>query len=762
VTGTGYRGHPAPLEKYDYVTSGSYNGPATSIGRSLYYDRQAPHWYGLCYAWAAAAILEPEPTDKGIYGGVVFRVGDKKALLTVLHDSLRYNSYNVKDPVEFHNVLEEYIKRRGQPIIMDLGDQVEVWNYPVYRYDTSYTTEGNLRHYTTTVYFASDMVSPEYIGTQVSSKTYWYWFELNGSEIIDSGWEEASASAPPKRAYEPLDPVPRNDAIDPDKVQEIVGTIDDAYEDNDTFEQATPAISGRYDFLLLDEDWVKVNLRAGDQLKAMIDSEDSTELSAQFLGTGERVEVEMPQGQWITYVAKDNGDHYIRVSTENTDDEYEYSLYIEQGLKHQAIFPMYQPGGWVNGLSIISPQAGPNTRTILCLLEDRGAPAMGYILDGTEGYMGGVLEEDFSLSSSAKGYLRVDSDNPLVGSGSEIYGTYFAFGGDLIPLDLASTRLYFPHFAGVHGLTGEWRTYFGLINIGEENEDIVLTAYGENGTVVGEDQIALGSGERKELLASSLGILKGGAKSLSAKCDSGRAVLLGYIKFENPNWGKGQAMIPLPLEESTHLAIPHVAMANDWVTSLALMNCGDNVTKLTLNAYGEGGGLLETSNQELKAHQNFVKVLSHVFSTSPAQIKSVEIVSNGNVPLCGFSLYATFDENRLSGQPLISPNTLPIYAPCADPSSDWATGIGITNTGGEQANVRLVLFDEAGEEISDKPLQLAPHEHYAATVKKIFGPNGGGKYMKIESDDPGTTVSGIYVLGSISGTKLIGGVFKGE
>jgi hypothetical protein len=29
VNGWGYRGHPAPLENYDYVTTGEYFGPAT-------------------------------------------------------------------------------------------------------------------------------------------------------------------------------------------------------------------------------------------------------------------------------------------------------------------------------------------------------------------------------------------------------------------------------------------------------------------------------------------------------------------------------------------------------------------------------------------------------------------------------------------------------------------------------------------------------------------------------------------------------------
>ena len=51
VTGEGYNGRPAPLEKYDYVTSGTYYGPASQYGWANYYDEGALDWYGLCFAW---------------------------------------------------------------------------------------------------------------------------------------------------------------------------------------------------------------------------------------------------------------------------------------------------------------------------------------------------------------------------------------------------------------------------------------------------------------------------------------------------------------------------------------------------------------------------------------------------------------------------------------------------------------------------------------------------------------------------------------
>ena len=244
VTGTGYRGHPAPLEKYDYATGGTYYGPATAYGYAHYYDPSAPYWHGLCFAWAAASIMEKEPVHAGVYNGVMFRVGDKKALLTVLYNGTRYNTYHVSDPVEFQDVLETFIKDQKQPIVMDLGSDEEVWNYPVYRYETSYTTDGNVRHYTTTIHFASDMVNPDYRGISSSFRTYYYWFRLSGSEITESGWENASIDDHPKAAYEPLYTEPRNSGIDPARIREIVDAVDDPYESNNNAHDASFVTSG--------------------------------------------------------------------------------------------------------------------------------------------------------------------------------------------------------------------------------------------------------------------------------------------------------------------------------------------------------------------------------------------------------------------------------------------------------------------------------------------------------------------------------------
>ena len=100
------------------------------MGGRFYYNPQALTWEGLCFNWAAAAILEPEPTHKGIFQNTAFLVGDKKALLTVAYDGALYNKYPINNPADFHDLLEEFITNQKMPIMMDLGTDGEILVLP--------------------------------------------------------------------------------------------------------------------------------------------------------------------------------------------------------------------------------------------------------------------------------------------------------------------------------------------------------------------------------------------------------------------------------------------------------------------------------------------------------------------------------------------------------------------------------------------------------------------------------------------------------
>jgi hypothetical protein len=116
-----------------------------------------PTWWGICHAWAPAAILEPEPKYPVTKNGVEFKVNDIKALLTLVYNkasskfvSLRcnvdssdidYDLYNrpTSDDIEckdtnpgtYHVLLANYLGLMKQSFNEDRTFDSEVWNQPI-------------------------------------------------------------------------------------------------------------------------------------------------------------------------------------------------------------------------------------------------------------------------------------------------------------------------------------------------------------------------------------------------------------------------------------------------------------------------------------------------------------------------------------------------------------------------------------------------------------------------------------------------------
>ncbi len=138
--------------------------PGVTTGRCI------PTWWGICHAWAPAAILLPEPKKAVTYNGVEFKVQDIKALLTLVHDktttkfvSLRCNtdaagtpginfdnygrpqggdaSCRDTNPGTYHLLLTNYLGKQGASFVEDRTYDDEVWNQPLRGYRITAQTE---------------------------------------------------------------------------------------------------------------------------------------------------------------------------------------------------------------------------------------------------------------------------------------------------------------------------------------------------------------------------------------------------------------------------------------------------------------------------------------------------------------------------------------------------------------------------------------------------------------------------------------------
>ncbi|WP_394831988.1 hypothetical protein LVJ94_36270 [Pendulispora rubella] len=116
--------------------------------------RCIPTWFGICHAWAPAAILVPEPQHDVVKNGVTFHVPDIKALVSLVHESVTTKFVSLRcnaeegdmDPDEYgrprsdcrdtnpgtlHILLANYLGIRKQSFVEDRTYDYQVWNQPL-------------------------------------------------------------------------------------------------------------------------------------------------------------------------------------------------------------------------------------------------------------------------------------------------------------------------------------------------------------------------------------------------------------------------------------------------------------------------------------------------------------------------------------------------------------------------------------------------------------------------------------------------------
>ena len=759
---TGYRsGERAPFEKYDYVTSGTYYGPATQYGWNYYYDPSASSWHGLCLYWAAAAILEEEPVHTGLYQGNTFFVGDKKGILTAAYDGVLtscHYDYQADGPTEFHRVLEEFIRDQRTPIIMDLANEGEAWNYPVFKYTTNYTQEGNIRHYTTTVYYPTDAVSPDYVGSMLRSKKYYYYFQIEGENIIASGWEGQSFANPPRYAREPFLATCRNPGIDHQQVLAIVTTNDDSYEDNDSLEAAAVLSSGCYRLIALDKDFFKVFLKPANKLKIWVTAEQDGEVAFRTYDSFGRL-IQETTGSGEQEIAADTPGYYtVEVFPVDASQEPIYSLVFQQELQYQGIFPLAQAGSaWLNTIGLINPPKNQG-RVIVSLIGSDGLPEKSYYRESLFAYLAGEAGADFDLlptTTNTSRYFRIDADFDVKGGERVESKNYLCMGSKYFSESDASSVLYYPHIA----FQGGWKTFAGIINLGNEAEEVLFQSFDENGEVLRSDTVEIASGQKIEYEAVYMSVFSPDVRSMTASTVSGRQSLIGYLQFHFGS--KGRALIPLPLMRDNNLIISHIASNQLWSTGMVILNTGENNASIIINAYDAGGQFIASVGTVLKPGQNLVRTAAQLFGRG-SSVASIRVVSNQ--PLAGFMLYTPSYCQALAGIPAIEANFAgtPLHLLRLDSSGGWLTGIAILNNSDiSSATVSFSLFDEEGENVGNRTFNLNPYQRMAATLKNIFDADipEEARYLEIDAAG-GQPLSGLFISSSPDGFKMMGEVLE--
>ncbi|KAL4151021.1 hypothetical protein PRNP1_010407 [Phytophthora ramorum] len=131
------------------------DGSACSIRAGKTSGYCIPTWFGICHAWAPAAILETEPKCPVTHNGVTFQPMDLKALVSSVYDGSRVstvftgarynggdeatdaygrhtnNAYRDLNPAYFHIASANLLGKLNTTFVVDVTAGSEVWNQPV-------------------------------------------------------------------------------------------------------------------------------------------------------------------------------------------------------------------------------------------------------------------------------------------------------------------------------------------------------------------------------------------------------------------------------------------------------------------------------------------------------------------------------------------------------------------------------------------------------------------------------------------------------
>jgi hypothetical protein len=233
----------SPLDKYDrYLALVSGENPGTRAWERAQNYFPGSAWAGHCNGFAAAALLEPEPTAPVTVLGIDFSVADLKGLLVDYHfgdaAAWSFGGEEPLGPADFHRMLLSWLGVAGKGFVLtyDMGGG-EVWSYPVYRFDSQWTVDPNeadLWHVKTTVWMADMNVSPNFVGTKAypseAGKTFTYTLRGDPRQPTDGEWSGTSRNgrfAHPGRIWFPEATV-RNgdrDLVPPGLDRETLGNI---------------------------------------------------------------------------------------------------------------------------------------------------------------------------------------------------------------------------------------------------------------------------------------------------------------------------------------------------------------------------------------------------------------------------------------------------------------------------------------------------------------------------------------------------------
>jgi hypothetical protein len=762
-TGLDYRGYPSPIEKYLLLTTGDDDGPLLDWYMNRHYDPNALAWEGLCPYFARAAANESYDIFPSSEDNMVVRVGDKKGLLMLCHDFDTFTKANGDNPVRFHFWLLDYIKDQGRAFTADLSQQ-EVWWYPVYKYDMTTQRIGLQENVSVRIYYASDNVSPDYVGTHTKTKSYTYTLTLNSAgDIIDGEWTGSSITNHPDTMEIQHSAAAKCPYIDCDYVRQLAQSKDDFLEIHNN--GIRPIDPGTYNLILLDPDQYIINGQPGDSVYIKIEKDDTSD---------EAIEIEITDAEEVsifndTLVSKqkvesviqiENPPYLLSLTQENyTEDPNIYILSVDKRTAFYQNVPFIPKDGSWSGF-VVANTSDETTEDVMLVTSDKDGQALQTVFGPTDlepGEKQILMLED--LPWRPLEYSDLDSIMMMANQQADFLNL---FALDFDPMagfvqgNARGTHLVVPDTSGQYNFSR--RVQGAVFNETFDQASVSFSVFKGDGELKTETTETIDPGGIYSIIP--------GRKPFYHTSDDGwieiaseGAMLSAYQYMSNQtgNWDVIDTIFALPVE-NTDKVVPIVTQPDGWwTTKITLINPNDQMNTVKLHFAEAGLNQDEDMNLEFDAYEKRVINITDLLGKMPgeAYYQSILEVSSQD-PIVGYYSYASPYGGDQANFPLLDwdafKDELSLYH-LANNSVFW-TGVCICNPNDFQVKVKMEVYDHEGEMIgelgSDFELKAGTWEVF--TVASMFGDKASDiSFIKFISEDPsGAVIGGFYMYGSHS------------
>lgn len=766
-TGLDYRGRPAPIEKYNLLTTGMTTGEALTEYLGRYYDPNAASWYGLCAYWAWAACYEHMDILPSSEDNLIFRIGDKKGLLTLAHSNDIVVCEDGSRPEVFHEWLLNYIKEQRKAFVADLYAGTPVWSYPIYKYDMSAFKSGNVMSVSVRVYYADDFVVPDYIGTHTRTAEYTYKLSLDAGGAITGGqWTGNSVADHPELLSFSLGVRNISPGLDYQEILRLARSRDDFLEKGSETVEIGP---GTYHLILLDEDVYSISAKFGDILSLQIEKEQGSLQDIEVVvtdGNGDEIRHAIvangsPLDDLFSSFTTTIPPYTIRLTQDDYEDPNIYTLKADLKRSFNQEVP-YIPGmnEW-SGFALTNPGSAAVDGVTLTTRDADGAPIQTVLgpLRLEPGEKRVFFFRDLPVRLTERyetERLTLTADGPV--DLLNLLGEVDRFLTTFVQADARGSWLVIPDTAAP--MTPGTRMFGGVRNESFEEAEVVLRLYSAEGLL---------QKEVTETIAARGGLsIKPGYDPFYTMPASGwieiqgnEEQILSGFQYTSNAYGV-ESLFALPVGAGKKI-LPHIPNPSYWSTRVTLINPNDQENPVRFHLALAGADSTGDLDIWLAPREKRVLEIQDLFGKiegDPLYHSILEIT--GDSPLAGYYTYSVPDGRDNASYPLLDDSSFKGALSLSHyPGNDgyWWTGVVVCNPSAVAQTVRIEPYDHNGKLMEGDVLSvnLDAGAYDVFDVASRFGESASEiSFIRFRTEDDSGAIGGFYKYGD-HGNHILSG-----